>query len=160
MVDEFNCNKLLRKRLGFRRTPPRSTMWWHAYRLQIGLLDDIVVFTAGAAVRRTLMANSSSYTYDRYEQDSNGRWVRRTVKHRILLTMDGCVAASAVTDGDWDRPDGQRIPAGRPQVLLQGQLCRVLPHRPASVHEAPIEPRRTRAQRMGQHDKVGASTKQ
>lgn len=26
MVDELNCNKPLRKKLGFRRTPPKSTM--------------------------------------------------------------------------------------------------------------------------------------
>ena len=105
MVDELNCNKLLRKRLGFKRTPPKSTMWWHVYRLPIGLLDELVAFTAGTAAMATLVADSSSYTYDRYgwvETAKGGRRERLTVKHHVLLAMDGCVAASAVTDGDRD----------------------------------------------------------
>ena len=128
MVDGPNCNKLLRKRLGFRRTPPKSTMWWNVYRLPIGLPDELVAFTAGEAARGTLLADSSSYTYDRYGQDSNGRWVRRTARHHVLLTLDGCVAASAVTDGDRDdcsmlpRLTGT-VPTGSGYLLADRKYC-------------------------------------
>ena len=94
----------------------------------IGLLDELVAFTAGAAAGATLVADSSPYTYDRHEQDSNGRWVRRTVKHHVLLTVDGCVAASAVTDGDRDdctmlpRLTGT-VPTGSGYLLADRKYC-------------------------------------
>ena len=38
----------------------------------------------------------------RVETAKGNRWERRTIKHHVLLTMDGCMAASAVADGDRD----------------------------------------------------------
>lgn len=102
MVNEINCNKSLCKKLGFKRTPPKSTMWWNVYQITLRLLVELIAFTTGMAARATLVADLCSYTYDRYEQDSNDQWARRIIKHHVLLTMDGCVAASAVTDGDRD----------------------------------------------------------
>lgn len=54
MVDELNCSKALRKRLGFKHTPPKSTMWCNVHQLLIGLLDEIA-FTAGTATKHTLV---------------------------------------------------------------------------------------------------------
>lgn len=57
---------------------------------------------------------------------------------------------------DRNHTDRQRMPAGRPQVLLQGQLQRGPAHRRAPVHQATKEPHRVRAQRVGSHAQVGA----
>ena len=59
----------------------------------------------------TLRVDSSSYTYNRYvwkENSKGGRWERLTLKHRVPLTLNGCVVASAVTNGD--RDDSPMLP--------------------------------------------------
>ena len=72
----------------------------------MGLLDELLVFTAGKEAHESPLVDSSSYTYNRYELKENakgGRWGRLTVKHNALLTLNGCIAASTVTDGDYSR---------------------------------------------------------
>ena len=77
------------------------------------------------------MADSSSYTHNRYEQvetSKGGRWKRRTVKRHVLLAMDGCVAASVVTGGDRDdcsmlpRLAGT-VPTGSGYLLADRKYC-------------------------------------
>ena len=106
-------------------------MWWNVYRLPIGLLEELVAFTAGTAAKATLVANSSSYTYDRYvrvETAKGNRWERRTIKHHVLLTMDGCVAASVVADGDRDDSPmllklTGTVPMCNGYLLADGKYC-------------------------------------
>ena len=72
-------------------------------RLPIGILDELLVFAAGKEAQKTLLSDSPSYTYDRYERKENakgGQWERLTVKHHALLTLNDCIVASAVTDSD------------------------------------------------------------
>lgn len=96
-----------------------------------GLLDELITFTAGTATKVTLMADSSSYMYDKYEwmeTSKGGRWKRRTVKHHVLLTLNGCVAASAVTNGDRNdcsmlsRLTGT-VPMGSGYLLVNRKHC-------------------------------------
>ena len=85
------------------RTHPKSCLWWNVSRLPIGLLDELLVFTAGKEAHESLLADSSSYTYNRYvwkENVKGGRWERLTVKHHDLLDLNCCIVASAVTDSD------------------------------------------------------------
>ena len=86
-------------------THPKSCLWWNVSRLPVGLLDKLQVFTAGKRAHETLLVDSSSYTYNRYvwkENAKGGRWERLTVKHHAMLTLNGCIVASVVTDGDCD----------------------------------------------------------
>ena len=106
MVDNFNCDRTMRKKPGFSHTPSEYCLWWNVSRLPIGLLDELLVFTAGEEAHASLLVDSSSYTYNRYEWKENakgGRWERITVKHNALLALSGCIVASIVTDGDYSR---------------------------------------------------------
>ncbi len=105
MVEELDWNNMQRRRLGFSHTPSKSCLWWNRNRLPTNLLDELLAFTAGDGASGTLLADSSSYTYNRYEWKAaakGGKWVHSTTKHHVLLTLDGCVVSSAVTDGSRD----------------------------------------------------------
>ena len=104
MVDNFNCDRAMRK----------TGLFAHA----LGVLSVVECEqvtngpsgrTAGVYCRQgahaSLLADSSSYTYNRYvwkENAKGGRWERLTVKHHALITLNGCIVASTVTDGDCD----------------------------------------------------------
>ena len=64
MIDDLNYDKLMCKKLGFLYTPTKSCLWWNVKKLPIGLLDELLIHTSGKAVQRTLLADSSSYTYN------------------------------------------------------------------------------------------------
>ena len=106
-------------------------MWWNVHRLPIGLLDELAAFTTGTAAKTTLVTGSFSYTYGRYvrvETAKGDRWKRRTIKRHVLLAMDGCVAASAVTDGDRDDSPmllklTGTVPMGSGYLLADGKYC-------------------------------------
>ena len=169
MVEELDWNKMQRRRLGFSRTPSKSCLWWNRNQLPTNLLDELLAFTAGAGASGTLLADSSSYTYNRYEWRETAKgagWVRSTIKHHVLLTLDGCVASSAVTDGSRDDSPmllklTGTIPAGSGYLLADrkyccmGELSGGPPHGQAALHETTQTPRRGRFQRMGPHDPMG-----
>ena len=131
MVDDLNCNKIMRKKLGFSHTPSRSCIWWNVKNLPIGLLDELLVQTAGKAAQEMLLADSTSYTYNRYvwkENAKGGQFEHLTLKHHVLLALNGCPVASAVTDGD--RDDSQMLmrltgkaPLGNGYLLADRKYC-------------------------------------
>ena len=142
MMDELNCNKSLRKRLGFKSTL-RSPL--------CGRMCTSLRWAAGRTCcvhrwhgNQDSTGASSSYTYYRYEWVEISRdswWGRRTVKHHVLLTLDCCAVTSAVTDGD--RYNCSMLlkltgtaPTGSGYLLVVRKYCkdscRDLPHRQAS----------------------------
>ena len=131
MVEELDWNSMQRRRLGFSRTPSKSCLWWNRNRLPTNLLDELLAFTAGAGASGTLLADSSSYACNRYEWKETakgGKWVRSTIKHHVLLTLGGCVASSAVTDGSRDDSPmllklTGTIPAGSGYLLADSKYC-------------------------------------
>ena len=131
MVDNFNCDRAMRKRLGFSHTPSESCLWRNVSRLPIGLLDELLVFAAGKEARESLLADSSSCTYNRYvwrENANGGRWERLTVKHHALLALNGCIVVSIVTDGDCDdsrilKKLTKKAPEGYGYILADRKYC-------------------------------------
>ena len=131
MVDVFNYYKIIRKKLGFSHTPSKSCLWPNVSKLPIGLLDKLLVFTAGKEAQETLLVDSSSYTYNRYvwkESAKGGRWERLTVKHHTLITLSGCIVASIVTDGNCDdspilKKLTKKAPEGCGYLLADRKYC-------------------------------------
>ena len=131
IVDGFNYNKTMRKKLGFLHTPSKSCIWWNVKKIPIEILDDLLVLTAGKADQESLLADSSSYAYNRYvwkENAKGGRFEHLTLKHHILLALNGCVVASVVTDGE--RDDSQMLtrltekaPLGSGYLLADCKYC-------------------------------------
>ena len=119
------------KKPGFSHTPPKSCLWWNVSRLPIGLLGELRVFAAGKEDQESLLVDSSSYTYNRYVWKENvkcGRWERLTVKHHALLTLNGCIVALAVTDGDCDdsrilKNLTKKAPEGCGYLLADRKYC-------------------------------------
>ena len=131
MVDDLNHDKRMRKKLGFSHTPSKSCLWWNVKRLPMSLLGELLIHTAGKAAKETLLVDSSSYTYNRYvwkENNKGGRWERLTLKHHVLLALNGCVVASAVTDGDCDDSPmlmnlTKTAPCGNGYLLADRKYC-------------------------------------
>ena len=104
MVEELDWNKMQRRGWAF-HAPRQIVPVVEQKPLPTNLLDSCWRSRPAPAHRGTLLADSSSYTYNRIqwrETAKGGRWVRSTIKHHVLLTLDGCVASSAVTDGSRD----------------------------------------------------------
>ena len=82
-------------------------------KLPTELLDDLILFTAGKAAYGTFSVDSSHHRFNRYtlveytkkskgQEDTNTeeRWVADTCEHHALISPDGIVLASIVTDRD------------------------------------------------------------
>ena len=131
MVDDLNHDKTMRKKLGFSHAPSKSCLWWNVKKLLICILGELLIHTAGKVSQRTLLADSSSYTYNRYvwkENSKGGRCKRLTLKHHVLLALNGCVVAPAVTDCDYDdSPMLMRLtktaPCGSRYLLADRKYC-------------------------------------
>ena len=131
MVDELNYNKTMRKKLGFSHTPSKSCIWWNVKKLPIDLLDELLVQTAGKAAHESLLADSSSYTCNRYvwkENAKGSRFEHLKIKHHILLALNGCVVASVVTDGNRDDSPmltrlTEKAPLGSGYLLADRKYC-------------------------------------
>ena len=88
MVDHLNYDRMMRKKIGFSHTPSKSYLWGNVKNLPIELLSMLLVHTSGKAAQGTLMADSSSYTYNRYvwkETSKGGRWERLTIFSRSAV---------------------------------------------------------------------------
>ena len=100
-------------------------------KIPIDLLDELLVQTSGKAAQETLLADSSSYTYNRYvwkENAKGGRFEHLTLKHHVLLALNGCVVASVVTDGERDGSQmltrlTEKAPLGSGYLLADRKYC-------------------------------------
>ena len=129
MVDDLNYDRPMRKRLGFSHTPSKSCLWWNV-KFSISLLNGLLVLTTGKAAYETLLSDSSSYTYNLYvwKENAKGWWERITLKHHVLLALNGCVVASAATDGDCDDSPmltnlTRMAPCGSGYLLADRKYC-------------------------------------
>ena len=108
MVDDLDYNKTMRKKMDF-HTPSKSCIWQNV-KVPISPLGELLIHASEKATNETLLADSSSYTCSRYvwkENCKGGRFEHLTLKHYVLLALNGCPAAAAVTD--WDRDDSPML---------------------------------------------------
>ena len=54
MVDNFNSDRTMRKKLGFSHIPSESCLWWNVSRLPMGIPDELLMFTAGKEAQESL----------------------------------------------------------------------------------------------------------
>ena len=119
MIGELHYRRGSRKAVGLKHVPSKS--WLHKWlgRLPTDLLDDLIRFTAGEAVYGTFSADSTHHRFNRYvlidytkkgnargqkagknDAPEGKRWVSNTCKHHALISPNGMVLASIVTDRD------------------------------------------------------------
>ena len=147
MIGELHYRRGSRREVGLKHVPSKS--WLHKWpgRLPADLLDDLIRFTAGEAVYGTFSADSTHRRFNRYvliDYTKNGkargqkagkndapegkRWIANTCKHHALISPDGTVQASIVTDRD--TADSTifaklcaKLPKGRGVALGDGAYC-------------------------------------
>ena len=147
MIGELHYRRGSRRAACIKHVPSKS--WLHKWpgRLPADLLDDLIRFTAGGAVYGTFSADSARHRFNRYvliDYTKNGkargqkagkndapegkRWVSDTCRHHALISPDGMVPASIVTDGD--TADSAmfaklcaKLPKGRGVALGDGAYC-------------------------------------
>lgn len=104
MVEECEARPGLCKKLDLDHVPSKS--WLHKWmkRIPIGLLDSLLLFTAGRGSVRTLSIDSTQYTFNRYVEVTDARrgkiYRKATVKHHMLMTDDLKIVSVVVTDGN------------------------------------------------------------
>ncbi len=109
-------------------------------RIPLDLPDSLPRFTAGGDARRTLSADSTRYTFNRYvlvEDAKRGKLYRKaTVKHHALITDSCRMAVVVVTDGNaGNSPAPTRLCARAPRggggyllgdsAYCSGESCRL-----------------------------------
>ena len=119
MIGELHYRKGSRKAAGLKHVPSKS--WLHKWlgELPMDLLDDLIQFTAGEAIYKAFSVDSTHHRFNRYilinytkkgkargrkagkdDAPEGKRWVANTCKHHALISPDGMVLASIVTDRD------------------------------------------------------------
>ena len=119
MVGELEYRSGSRRAACIRHVPSKS--WLHMWpgRLPTDLLDDLIRFTAGEAVYGTFSVDSTHHRFNRYipidytkkgnargrkagknDAPEGKRRVSDTCKHHALISPNGMVPASIVTDRD------------------------------------------------------------
>ena len=123
MIGELHYRRGSRRAVGLKHVPSKS--WLHKWlgRLPTDLLDDMIRFTAVETVYGTFSADSTYHRFNRhvlidYTKKGNARgqkagkndapegkrWIANTCKHHALISPDGMVPASIVTDRDPPTP--------------------------------------------------------
>ena len=122
MIGELQHRRGSRKAAGLKRVPSKSWLHKWLHRLPMDLLYDLILFTAGKAAYGTFSVDSTHHQFNRYvlvedagaEKRANAKgrkagksgvpkgqkWVANTCKHHALISPDGTVLASMVTDGN------------------------------------------------------------
>ena len=118
MIKELYCRSGSRKAAGLKHVPSKSWLQKWLKRLPMDLLDGLVLFTAGKAACVYISVDSTHRRFNRYvlvevsgtKANKNGKragkdaapegkkWIADTCKHHALITPDGVVLASIVTD--------------------------------------------------------------
>ena len=131
MIAELYFRRGSRKAAGLKDVPPKS---WPRKRLKrepVDLLDGLIPFAAGKAAYGPFSADSTHHRFNRYvlaDHPKGKRWVADTCKHHALISLDGKVLASMVTDGDGADTTmfGKlcaKIPQGSGAALGDGAYC-------------------------------------
>ena len=118
MITELYYRKGARKAAGLKHVPSYMHKWLQ--RLPMDLLDGLILFIAGEAAYGSFSVDSTHHQFNRYvlvedsgkekkankngqnagKNDTKGKkWVADTCKHHALISPDGKVLASIVTDG-------------------------------------------------------------
>ena len=155
MMSELYFRRGSRKAAGLKHVPSKS--WLHKWlkRAPMDLLDGLILLTAGkAAYGSFLMDSNPRHRFNRYAMVDHARgkrWVTDTRKRHVLVSPDGKVLVSVVTDGNGADttmfgklcakiPDGSGAALGGRRLLLLGPAAR----RPRPKAEArTLNPRRT-----------------
>ena len=119
MIKKLYYRSGSRKAAGLKHVPSKS--WLHKWlkRLPMDMLDGLILFTAGKAAYGTFSVDSTHHRFNRYALIDSPRkankkgqktgkddapegkiWVADTCKHHTLISPDGMVLASIVTNKD------------------------------------------------------------
>ena len=118
MIKELYYRSGSRKAAGLKHVPSKSWLQKWLKRLPMDLLDGLILFTAGKAAYVYISVDSTHHRFNRYvlvevsstKASKNGKragknaapegkkWIADTCKHHALITPDGVVLASIVTD--------------------------------------------------------------
>ena len=118
MIKELYYRSGSRRAAGLKRVPSKSWLQKWPKRLPMDLLDGLILFTAGKAAYVYISVDSTHHRFNRYvsvevsstKANRNGKkagkdatpegkkWIADTCKHHALITPNGIVLASIVTD--------------------------------------------------------------
>ena len=132
MMDELRFRPGALRIVGLDWYPSKS--WLHKWlgRPYPGMLDELILFTAGEDAFGTLSVDSTHHQFNRYVLVNDARrgekWVHDTVKHHAPISPGGKVVSSVVTDGkasDSPVPAAlcAKAPRGSGYLLGDGAYC-------------------------------------
>ena len=124
MMDELRFRPGALRIVGLDWYPSKS--WLHKWlgRPYPGMLDELILFTAGEDAFGTLSVDSTHHQFNRYVLVNDARrgekWVHDTVKHHAPISPGGKVVSSVVTDG---KASDSPVPAALCAKAPRGSGC-------------------------------------